>query len=64
MGLGLAATRDVVSFLRYDVSAANPLGGNIHTALAFGQSQSGRYLKDSSVWASTRTRLVASCLRG
>ena len=46
MGLALAATRDVVSFLRYDVSAANPLGGNIHTALAFGQSQSGRYLKD------------------
>ena len=46
MGLGLAATRDVVSFLRYDVSAANPLGGNISTALAFGQSQSGRYLRE------------------
>ncbi len=46
MGLGLAATRDVVSFLRYDDSDANSLGRDINAALAFGQSQSGRYLKD------------------
>ena len=46
MGLGFAATRDVVSFLRYDSSDANPLGQDISAALAFGQSQSGRYLKD------------------
>lgn len=55
MGLGFAATRDVISFLRYDRSAANPLvernpGGRlknpIRHALGFGSSQSGRYLKD------------------
>ena len=46
MGLGFAATRDIVSFLRYERSDANPLRRDIATALAFGQSQSGRYLKD------------------
>ena len=46
MGLGFAATRDIVSFLRYDRSDANPLSQDIRAALAFGQSQSGRYLKD------------------
>ncbi len=55
MGLGFAATRDAISFLRYDDSAANPVvehhphGGlrnPIRWALGFGSSQSGRYLKD------------------
>ncbi|HET7889120.1 MAG TPA: alpha/beta hydrolase domain-containing protein [Bradyrhizobium sp.] len=50
MGLGFAATRDVVSFLRNDTAdasgAANPLAGRIDRAIGFGLSQSGRYLHD------------------
>lgn len=50
MGLGFAATRDIVSFLRYETAdpagAANPLAGQIDRAIGFGVSQSGRYLHD------------------
>ncbi|NML42231.1 hypothetical protein HHL11_00625 [Ramlibacter sp. G-1-2-2] len=47
LGLGYAATRDVVSFLRRDSSAANPLAGaKPQRAIGFGVSQSGRYLRD------------------
>jgi hypothetical protein len=48
-GLGFAAVRDLVSFLRYDGGARNPLraGGKpaISRAHAFGVSQSGRFLR-------------------
>jgi hypothetical protein len=50
MGLGFAATRDVVSFLRNEAAdetgTANPLAGRIDRAIGFGVSQSGRYLQD------------------
>ena len=50
MGLGFAATRDVVSFLRNETADAagnaNPLSGRIDRAIGFGLSQSGRYLQD------------------
>lgn len=68
MGLGFAATRDFISFLRYasgpegnpltDLAAAprcqlpdrtdcsNPAGGLYSSVIAFGGSQSGRYLRD------------------
>lgn len=50
LGIGLAATRDLVSFLRYETAdskgSANPAGAGIRHALAFGRSQSGRYLRD------------------
>ncbi len=50
MGLGFAATRDVVSFLRYEkadaAGNANVLDGRIDKAIGFGLSQSGRYLHD------------------
>jgi hypothetical protein len=54
MGIGFAATRDVVSLLRHeaadDSGNANPLALNGHPfmkyTLAFGISQSGRYLRD------------------
>ena len=55
MGLAFAAVRDVVSFLRYDTSNANPLVSHaghdpqpntIRRALAFGRSQSGRFVRD------------------
>ena len=55
MGLAFAATRDIVSFLRYDTSPANPLVAHsgrarqpntIRRAIGFGRSQSGRFVKD------------------
>lgn len=47
LGLGFAATRDVVSFLRRDATSANPLGGKfVQRAIGFGVSQSGRFLRD------------------
>ena len=50
MGLGFLATRDLISFLRYETKDAagnaNPLAGRIKTTLATGISQSGRYLRD------------------
>ncbi|MCS6850962.1 MAG: alpha/beta hydrolase domain-containing protein [Gemmataceae bacterium] len=50
-GLGFAAVRDLVSFLRYDRSARNPLRTPqgepvIQRAHAFGVSQSGRFLRN------------------
>jgi hypothetical protein len=55
LGIGFAATRDLISFLRYEArdraGNANPValnGGDpgIRAVLAFGVSQSGRYLRD------------------
>jgi hypothetical protein len=52
MGLGFAAMRDVISFLRYEAQdeagVPNPLAssGLPRTALSIGISQSGRYLRD------------------
>ncbi len=44
-GLGFAATRDFVSFLRYDERGRAATGGPISHALAIGFSQAGRYLR-------------------
>ena len=44
-GLGFAATRDFVSFLRHDERGRAATGGPITHALAFGVSQAGRYLR-------------------
>ena len=44
--LGFAATRDVVSWLRYDPAATEATGGPISHALAIGFSQAGRYLRN------------------
>lgn len=52
MGIGFAAVRDLVSFLRHDISDGNPLasatGGSpaIQWAIVFGTSQSGRFVRD------------------
>src|SRR6516164_5026083 len=50
MGLGFAATRDIVSFLRHEASdaagAPNVLADQIDLSIGFGASQSGRYLHD------------------
>jgi hypothetical protein len=49
-GTGFASVRDLISFLRYDATARNPLRREdgkpaIDRALAFGVSQSGRFLR-------------------
>jgi hypothetical protein len=44
--LGFAATRDVVSFLRYDPAGTAATGGRVSHALAIGFSQAGRYLRN------------------
>jgi hypothetical protein len=44
LGIGFAATRDLVAFLRYDQSAANPLAGKVRWTIGRGVSQSGNYL--------------------
>jgi hypothetical protein len=45
-GLGFAATRDLISWLRHDPAAAKATGGPITHALAIGFSQAGRYLRN------------------
>ena len=45
MGIGFAAIRDIVAFLRR-AGGDNPLGSGVRHALGFGISQSGRVLRD------------------
>ena len=49
-GLGLASMRDLVSFLRYDNGAGNPLAVNgktiVRKTIGFGASQTGRTIKE------------------
>ena len=49
LGVGMAAVRDLISFMRYESAdakgAANPARG-IKATLGFGVSQSGRFLRD------------------
>ena len=46
LGIGFAATRDVVSHLRNSAAGRDLLGRQPTHALAFGISQAGRYLRD------------------
>ena len=49
LGIGMAATRDIVSFLRYsekgDDGAPNPVAGLVKHAIGFGASQSGNFIR-------------------
>ena len=46
LGVGIAAMRDVNSFFRRaNAAQGNPLAGRINSAIGYGISQSGRYLK-------------------
>lgn len=44
VGVGLAGTRDLISFFKYDTSNDNPMPG-IRYAIGWGVSQSGRFLR-------------------
>lgn len=50
LGIGLAATRDLISFLRYEsadaAGNANPARAGIRHVLGYGRSQSGRFWRD------------------
>ena len=49
LGIGLAATRDIVSFFRHDArdvtGTANPVAGLVTHAISIGDSQSGNFIK-------------------
>ncbi|MCI5120841.1 MAG: hypothetical protein D3908_06560, partial [Candidatus Electrothrix sp. AUS4] len=49
LGLGLAATRDLISFLRHaeadDYGTPNPIAGQTRAAIMHGTSQSGRFVR-------------------
>jgi hypothetical protein len=49
LGIGLAATRDIVSFFRHSATdasgTANPIAGAVAHAIAIGDSQSGNFIK-------------------
>ena len=45
LGIGLAATRDLVSFLRYADREDNPVRGLVKHAIGAGTSQSGNFIK-------------------
>ena len=49
LGLGLAATRDIVSFFRYaradNVGAPNPIANAVSHAVSLGTSQAGNFIK-------------------
>ena len=46
VGLGLVATRDIISFLKYGtLEEGNPCAGDVQYAFGFGTSQSGRFLR-------------------
>ncbi|MEP6714525.1 MAG: alpha/beta hydrolase domain-containing protein [Terriglobia bacterium] len=44
LGIGYAATRDLISFLRYGVEG-NPLAGQVKWAIGQGNSQSGNFIR-------------------
>lgn len=45
LGIGYAATRDLVSFLRHDAGAGNPIAGQAKWTIGVGVSQAGNYLR-------------------
>jgi Alpha/beta hydrolase domain len=45
LGVGLAATRDLVSYFRYSRVPENPLAGAIRHVVSLGNSQSGNFIK-------------------
>lgn len=49
LGIGLAATRDIVSFLRYEsrdgAGTPNPVAGLLRHAVSIGNSQSGNFIR-------------------
>ena len=46
LGLGFAAVRDFVSFVRHEQGPSNPAGRAVKHVLAYGSSWSGRFLRD------------------
>ena len=64
LGIGLAATRDIVSHLRYSAAGRDLLGRQPTHALGFGISQAGRYLRDHLAQGFNRDESGARVLDG
>jgi hypothetical protein len=51
LGVGFAATRDLISFLRYETDApgggSNPIAGTVSKVIDIGSSQSGSFIRSS-----------------
>jgi hypothetical protein len=45
LGIGYAATRDLISYLRFDKSAGNPVASQVRWTIGRGSSQSGNFLR-------------------
>ena len=61
LGIGFAATRDIVSHLRNSAEGRDLLGRQPTHALAFGISQAGRYLRDHLAQGFNRDEAGAAC---
>jgi hypothetical protein len=64
LGIGLAATRDFVSHLRYSAGGRDLLGRQPTHALGFGISQAGRYLRDHLAQGFNRDEVGARVFDG
>ncbi len=64
LGIGFAATRDIVSHLRNSAAARDLLGRQPTHALAFGISQAGRYLRDHLAQGFNRDEVGARVFDG
>ena len=61
LGIGFAATRDLVSHLRDSAAGRDLLGRQPTHALAFGISQAGRYLRDHLAQGFNRDETARAC---
>ena len=67
LGIGFAATRDFISFLRYEPSDhhgnPNPISGSVRQVMSIGASQSGSFIRGSIFWGfnqDERNRIVVN----
>ena len=64
LGIGFAATRDLISHLRQSATGSDLLGCPVTHALAFGISQAGRYLRDHIAQGFNRDKAGARVFDG
>jgi hypothetical protein len=64
LGIGFAATRDLISHLRQGATGRDLLGRPVTHTLAFGISQAGRYLRDHIAQGFNRDENVARVFDG
>ena len=45
LGIGFAATRDIVSYFKYEEGDANPIAKDVRAAIGYGLSQTGQFVR-------------------